>query len=66
MDNPLATRPANAVRSLVSRKLMLAAACVFAFGIGSTQFMWCGGFFNDNCYPEYVACAGGCGCEIGG
>ncbi len=31
-----------------------------------TQFMWCGGFFNDHCYPEYLACTQACGCDIGG
>jgi hypothetical protein len=31
-----------------------------------SQFMWCGGFFNDHCYPEYVACTQACGCLIGG
>lgn len=31
-----------------------------------TRFMWCGGFFNENCYPEYVECAQACGCDIGG
>jgi hypothetical protein len=31
-----------------------------------TQFMWCGGFFFDHCYPQYLECAQGCGCAIGG
>jgi hypothetical protein len=31
-----------------------------------TQFMWCGGFANENCYPQYVECAQACGCDLGG
>jgi hypothetical protein len=30
-----------------------------------SQFIWCGGFFNDHCYPDYVACVSDCGCDIG-
>jgi hypothetical protein len=30
-----------------------------------TQFIWCGGFYNDHCYPQYVECATGCGCLDG-
>ncbi len=30
-----------------------------------TQFMWCGGFANENCYPQYVECTQACGCDLG-
>lgn len=30
-----------------------------------SQFVWCGGFFNEQCYPQYLECAQGCGCPVG-